>query len=84
MVNGSVPEFVRVTAWEELVTPSGSLAKVMLEGDSVADGLIPVPVRLRVCGLPAALSDRVRVPVRVPLVVGENVTLMVQLLPLLT
>ena len=40
---------------------------------------VPVPVRLTVCGLPAALSVIDNVPVRVPLCVGLKVTLMVQL-----
>ena len=39
----------------------------------------PVPVRLAVCGLPLALSVTVKVPERVPLAAGVNVTLMVQL-----
>ena len=41
----------------------------------------PVPVRLTVCGLPAALSLTLSVALLVPLTVGENVTLMVQLAP---
>jgi len=40
---------------------------------------VPVPVRLTVCGLPAALSAIDTAPVRVPLCVGLKVTLMVQL-----
>ena len=42
---------------------------------------MPVPVRLTVCGLPAALSVMVTAPVRVPVAVGLNVTLIVQLEP---
>jgi hypothetical protein len=37
-----------------------------------------VPVRLDVCGLPTALSFTVNVPVRVPVFVGVNTTLIVQ------
>ena len=37
----------------------------------------PVPVRLIVCGLPAALSVIVTVPGNDPVVVGVNVTLIV-------
>ena len=40
---------------------------------------VPEPVRLTVCGLPAALSVIDKVPVRGPLCVGLKVTLMVQL-----
>lgn len=41
----------------------------------------PVPVRETVCGLLLALSWKVRVPVRAPVALGENVTAAVQLLP---
>lgn len=43
--------------------------------------LIPVPLRVIVCGPFVALSVRVRVPVRVPVAVGVNFTLIVQLRP---
>lgn len=39
---------------------------------------LPVPVSLTVCGLPLALSVMVMEPVRVPVAVGVNVTLIVQ------
>jgi len=39
---------------------------------------LPVPVRLEVCGLPMALSLTCNVPVLVPVAVGVNTTLMVQ------
>src|SRR5271167_4129837 len=41
-------------------------------------GYLPVPVRLAVCGLPMALSLTCNVPVLVPVWVGVNTTLMVQ------
>ena len=41
-----------------------------------------MPERVDVCGLLLALSLTANVPVAVPVAVGENVTLMVQLLPL--
>jgi hypothetical protein len=40
----------------------------------------PVPIRLTVCGLPAA-STIVRIPVRDPIAVGEKLTLIMQLAP---
>src|SRR5205823_14947150 len=43
--------------------------------------LVPVPVRPAVCGLPEALSVTLKLPVRVPDAVGENVTLMAQFPP---
>jgi hypothetical protein len=42
-------------------------------------GGVVVPVSGTVCGLPGALSVMVKVPVRVPAIVGVNVTLIVQL-----
>ncbi len=44
----------------------------------------PVPVRATVCGEPAALLMMLRVPVRVPAVVGEKVTEMMQFAPAAT
>src|SRR5271167_355293 len=41
----------------------------------------PLPAKVTIWGLPAALSVMVRVPVTVPTAGGVNVTLMVQLLP---
>lgn len=41
----------------------------------------PTPVSAAVCGLPPALSVTVRVPFRVPLVVGSKKTPMEQLAP---
>src|ERR1051326_4014453 len=39
----------------------------------------PVPVKLTLCGLPLALSLMFKLPVRVPVAVGANTTLAVQL-----
>jgi hypothetical protein len=39
---------------------------------------LPVPFRLEVCGLPTALSATLNVPVLVPVAVGVNTTLIVQ------
>jgi hypothetical protein len=44
-------------------------------------GALPVPVRLTVCGLFAALSVNVSVPVKLVAEVGINVTPTVQLAP---
>ena len=49
-----------------------------------APGDVAVPIRLTVCGVPAALSLIVNVPVRVPLAVGVKVTLSVQVDPAAT
>ena len=42
---------------------------------------VPVPLKLPVCGVPAALSLMLKVPEREPVAVGVNVTLMLQLVP---
>jgi hypothetical protein len=42
---------------------------------------VPVPDRLAVCGLPGALSEMDKVPVRVPSAVGVKVTEIAQLAP---
>ena len=44
----------------------------------------PVPLRATLCGLPAALSEMLMVPVLVPAAVGLKVTEIVQLAPALT
>ncbi len=44
-------------------------------------GVTAVPLREMVCGLPAALSVNVTVPVTLPVVFGTRVTLMAQLAP---
>ena len=54
---------------------SACAGKVRLAGVSVTVPalLVPVPVNVTVCGLPAALSVNVIAPVRVPAAVGVNV-----------
>ena len=51
-----VPVFVSVTVCPALVVPTFCAANVRLAGESGTAGAVPVPVRLTVCGLPAALS----------------------------
>lgn len=74
---------VNVIIWAVLIVPAGWLLKLRLLGESVAVGL-PVPSKDTVCGLPAALSMKVIAPVRDPVAVGVNVTLIVQLPPTTT
>jgi hypothetical protein len=71
--------FVRVAAWEPLVVPTICLANVSEVGVRVTGAAEPLPVRLTVCGLFEAPSVIVRVPFLVPVAVGVNVMLMVQL-----
>jgi hypothetical protein len=54
------------------------LPKLRLVVLRVAPAVVPVPLRLTVCGLLLALSVSVRVAVREPVAVGANVTLITQ------
>jgi hypothetical protein len=74
------PVLVRVTVWELLVAPTNWAEKVN-GGDKLTTGAVPVPLKLTVCGLPLALSVSQRLPGRVPLTEGVNVTLITQLPP---
>jgi hypothetical protein len=78
MFNAALPELLRVTDCAGLVVPRVWVMKVRLEAVRVTVGLVPVPVRLTVCGLPAALSEMFTVAVRLPAAAGVNVTLIVQ------
>jgi hypothetical protein len=75
--------FFTVTTLAALVVPIISAVNVSLVGVAVTTtvGALPVPVRFSVCGEFDAVSVIVSVPVRVPTLVGVNVTLAVQLPP---
>ena len=71
MANVPGPEFVSFTDWAALVEPMLCEAKVRLVGENITAGTpdpaaIPVPLKATVCGELVALSEMVRVPVRVP------------------
>lgn len=57
--------------------PTVTVPKFKLDG--LSSTTVPTPVRLTICGLPAALSVMTTAPVRVPPCVGVKITLMVQL-----
>ena len=81
IVSAAPPVLESVTVCATLVDPTVWLANVSEVGETLTLGVpaaAPVPVRLTVCGLPAALSVMVTAAVRVPVAVGVNVTLMVQ------
>ena len=87
MLSVALPILFSVTVWGALVAPTAWLPKARLAVDKFTTGPaadVPVPVRLTVCGVFAALSVKVIVPVRVPVAVGVNVTLIVQLAPTAT
>ena len=74
-----VPTFVNVTVLVPLVAPIATVPKLKLVGESFA--VVPIPLRLTFCRLPAALSLALSTAVRVPDAVGLNVTLIAQLAP---
>jgi len=81
MLRAALPVLVSVTDWDPLVVFNCWLANVRLDADKLTPGAgapAPVPLSVKDCGLPVALSVRVTAAVRVPVAVGVNVTLMVQ------
>ena len=60
------------------------MPKLKLAGAKLMVGATPVPVRATVCGLPVASSVTVIVPPWLPVAVGVNVTLMMQVPPAAT
>jgi hypothetical protein len=66
-----------------LVVPTVCVAKVKVVGDTTTP-VAPLPVRLTVWGLFVALSTTVMDPLTAPVLVGLNVTEIVQFLPALT
>ena len=60
------------------------MPKARLEGETLAPGAVPVPLRLALWGLPLALSVMLSEAARLPLAEGVKVTLMVQLPPAAT
>lgn len=79
MVSGPVPVLVTLTVWGALVEPQRTVPKLILVGDRVTAGAVPVPVKAMVCGEPAALSVITMLAVRVPVAVGLKTTVNVQL-----
>src|SRR5437868_6412324 len=80
-MSGALPVFVRVTVLGALVVEIGWAAKApgVERFTTGAGAAVPLPVRGTLWGLPAASSVTLSVPVRVPVAVGLNVTLMVHL-----
>jgi hypothetical protein len=81
MDRATFPVLFSVTVWAALVVLTFWLLKLRVVGVTPAMGAVPmpVPVRLTVCGLPLALSAMLTEAVRLPMAVGLNVTLIVQL-----
>ena len=79
IVKFALPMLVSVVTRAALVVPISWFPKARLDGDRLTG--TPVPIRFRICGLPAALSLIVIAAVLGPAVVGANVTLIEQFAP---
>src|SRR5579859_1969960 len=73
------PTFVMVMVWGGLIVFTVCVPKLRLVGEKLRT--VPIPVSVTVCGLLAALSLTVRVPVCEPALRGLKTTLIVQLAP---
>ena len=83
-LKAALPPLVRVAVKAALVVLRDSLPKERLLGESVAATKVPAPERLSDWGLPVALSLILTEADRLPVTVGSNVTLIVQLPPAAT
>ena len=81
ITRGAVPGFDTVIWLATLVVFTSWPGNVRGLGLRLIPGSVPVPERLTTCGLPVALSVIVNVPLMAPVVVGVNVTLIVQVAP---
>src|SRR5947207_8710067 len=83
IVSGPLPVFASVIVCAGLVVETVREANVSEPGVSeiTGAGATPVPPSRTLCGLPAALVATESEPIRVPALVGENVTLIVQVPP---
>jgi len=83
MLADALPELVTVTVCALEVLPTFTEPNDSVVGDTEIAGAVatPVPESATVCGLPEALEETDRVPVRAPARVGEKVTVAVQLAP---
>src|ERR1051326_8589541 len=83
MFSVALPVLLSVTVCGLLVVFTFWLLKFKLVVDSCTTGapalLEPVPVRLTLCGLLLSFSLMFRLPVRVPVAVGANPTLGLQI-----
>ena len=82
MLSEVLPTLVSVTAFAELVWPRTVDEKAKLDAESVT--WVPVPLKLMDCGLAPPLSAIEMEADRMPVAVGWNVKLRVQLPPATT
>src|ERR1051326_8684049 len=81
MFSVELPLLVNCTFVVALLLPTSTLPNATLLGVNPTPGDVPVPDKATVWGLLLASSVIASVPVRVPVAVGVNVTLIVQLAP---
>jgi hypothetical protein len=67
-------------ALEDVTSVPGKFSEVG-ETETLGVVLSPIPVRDAVCGLPEALSETLRLPLRAPLAVGVKLTVIPQFAP---
>jgi hypothetical protein len=86
MARVELRRLVSVTVTAALVLPTATVPKFKELADRVTGELelLPVPLRLTVCGPFPALSVKVKLPVAAPVAVGVNVTPTLQLAPAAT
>jgi hypothetical protein len=84
MISGTVPVFMSVTVCGKPLVPTYWFGNVMLEGETLTMGVKALPVSNTAWGLSRALSVIVTEAVRVPELVGEKTTLIVQLASAIT
>lgn len=78
MVSAMLPLLVSVMLWAAVAIVTGSLPKLSAVADRLAMAAVPVPFRLTVCGLPAALSLMATAALRVLMVEGVKDTVTLQ------
>ena len=81
IASGALPVFESVTGIAAAVLPMTVPGNVMLAGERLATGAIPVPASVVVCGEPAALSATLNVAVYVVAAAAVKVTEITQLEP---
>jgi hypothetical protein len=81
ITRSAVPEFWMSTGMGALVVLGSVLLNSRAKVRGLICGAVPVPVKLKECGLPLALSVMVRVALRAPSPDGVKVTLTVTLPP---
>jgi hypothetical protein len=75
-----VPVLVTVSVWAALAVFKAWLTNVNAEAEKLATGPSPIPLIVTVCGLPPALSMKIKAALKLPGTDGVNVALTSQVL----